>query len=166
MNYLARLSGFSSQLMTLTGFFHGVLRSGSRGRMATRFGQAGEGARTNVVRYHILKCLERQGPHHLTDVSAFLNIKKNTLSELLDRMVRDGLVRRSFVPDDRRVTLLRITPRGRVSIREFEKGLMDNLGHFLEGLAREDREDLVQAIESLARILERHDQATGSPFPF
>jgi DNA-binding MarR family transcriptional regulator len=156
MNYLARLSGFSSQLMTLTGFFHGVLR----------VRQAGVSAKTNVVRYHILKCLERRGAHHLTEVSAFLNTKTNTLSELLDRMVRDGLVQRSFATDDRRVTLLRITPLGRAAIREFEKGLMDKLGHYLEGLAREDREDLVQAIESLARILERHDRASGRPFPF
>jgi DNA-binding MarR family transcriptional regulator len=156
MNYLTRLSGFSSQVMTLTGFFHGVLR----------VGQAGEATKANVVRYHILKCLDRRGPHHLTEISSFLNIKKNTLSELLDRMVRDGLVRRSFPPDDRRVTRLRITPAGRTSIRAFEKGLMARLGRFLEGLDHDDREDLVVAIESLARILGRHDQAPGSSFPF
>ncbi len=143
--------------MTLTGFFHGVLRRRHSGKGPESSG---------VVRYHILKCLDREGSHHLTEVSAFLNIKKNTLSELLDRMVRDGLVQRSFATDDRRVTHLRITPHGRASVREFEKSLMDKLGRFLEGLAPEDREDLVQAIESLARILERHDQATGSPFPF
>jgi len=163
MNYLSRLSGFSSQLMTLTGFFHGVLRFGQASREE---GRTGPGTKTNVVRYHILKCLERQGAHHLTEVSTLLNIKKNTLSELLDRMVRDGLVQRSFGTDDRRVTLLRITPQGRASIREFEKGLMDKLGHFLEGLAKDDREDLVLAIESLARILDRHDRASGVYFPF
>lgn len=156
MNYLSRLSGFSSQLMTLTGFFHGVLR----------FDRGGDGAKTNVVRYHILKCLERRGLHHPTEVSTVLNIKKNTLSELLDRMVRDGLVRRSFATDDRRMTLLQITPQGRAAIREFEKGLMAKLGQFLERLDEDDRCDLVQAIESLARILDRHDRITGANFPF
>ncbi len=163
MNYLSRLSGFSSQLMTLTGFFHGVLRFDQVRHPA---GRTGPGAKTNVVRYHILKCLERQGAHHLTEVSAYLSIKKNTLSELLDRMVRDGQVQRSFATDDRRVTLLRITPRGRVSIREFEKGFMDKLGQYLEGLAKDDRGDLVRALESLARILDRHDRASGAYFPF
>jgi len=163
MNHLGRLAGFSSQLMTLTGFFHGVLRLD---QMRASAGRTGPGAKTNVVRYHILKCLERRKICHAAEVSGVLNIKKNTLSELLDRMVRDGQVRRSFATDDRRVTLLRITPQGRTSIRDFENGLMDKLEHYLEGLAKDDREDLVRAIESLARILERHDQAAGSPFPF
>lgn len=163
MNYLSRLSGFSSQLMTLTGFFHGVLRFDQAHGVT---GRTGPGAKTNVVRYHILKCLERQGTHHLTEVSDLLNIKKNTLSELLDRMVRDGQVQRSFATDDRRVTLLRITPQGRTSIREFETGLMAKLAQFLESLAKDDREDLVRAIESLARILDRHDRASGHYFPF
>lgn len=163
MKYLGRLAGFSSQLMTLTGFFHGVLRLDQTHASA---GRTGSGARTNIVRYHILKCLERRKICRPTEVSDVLNIKKNTLSELLDRMVRDGLVRRACATDDRRVTLLRITPEGRSSIRDFENGLMDNLEHYLKGLAKDDREDLVRAIESLARILQRHDQGAGSPFPF
>ena len=69
-------------MMTLTGFFHGIFRMGRP--LPTE-------VRTNVVRHRILKCLERRGPHHLTEVSATLGVKKNTLSELLDRMVRDGL---------------------------------------------------------------------------
>ncbi len=157
MNYIDRLSGVSSHLMTLTGFFHGVIRLAP---------SAPTEVRTNVVRYHILKCLERRGPHHSTEVSATLNVKKNTLSELLDRMVRDGLVLREYDAGDRRMILLRITRGGRAAIKEFEKNLMGNIRQFLESLEEDDRRDLVQAIESLVRILARHDRTCGKCFPF
>jgi DNA-binding MarR family transcriptional regulator len=142
--------------MTLTGFFHGIPSMGRP--LPTE-------VRTNVVRHRILKCLERRGPHNLTEVSATLGVKKNTLSELLDRMVRDGLVAREFSPDDRRVVRLRMTPAGKSAIKEFERSLMDNIGQYLKGLDAEDRRDLVTAMESLVRILERHDRTSGAPFP-
>jgi len=156
MNYMARLSRVSSHIMTLTGFFHGIPRMGRP--LPTE-------VRTNAVRHRILKCLERRGPHHLTEVSATLGVKKNTLSELLDRMVRDGLVARELSPDDRRVVRLRITPTGRSAIKEFERSLMDNIAQYLKGLDAEDRRDLVTAMESLTRILARHDRKSAGHFP-
>ena len=137
MNYVDRLSRVSSHVMTLTGFFHGVIRMDPT---------APSEARTNVVRYHILKCLGQTGTHHLTEISAILNVKKNTLSELLERMVRDKLVSRRHAPDDRRMIILGITPTGRAAIKEFEKSLMANIGNFLQTLDEADRQDLVQAI--------------------
>ena len=156
MNYMARLSRVSSHIMTLTGFFHGIFRMGRA--LPTE-------VRTNVVRHRILKCLERRGPHHLTEVSATLGVKKNTLSELLDRMVRDGLVARELSPDDRRVVRLRITPTGRSAIKEFERSLMDNIAQYLKGVDADDRRDLVTAMESLTRILARHDRKSAGHFP-
>ncbi len=171
MNYMDRLSKDSSRLMTVTGFFHGVIRlapfadhlgpapgTGEDARSAHR------GAKPYIVRYHILKCLER-GCLHPSDVSSALSVKKNTLSELLDRMVRDGLVRRDVDPDDRRKIALHITEAGRSTSRTYEKNLIANMKHFLDRLEEDDRRDIVQAIESVARILERHDRKSGRHFP-
>jgi DNA-binding MarR family transcriptional regulator len=152
MNYMGRLNRISSHVMTLTGFFHGVIRT------APFVPTAPPEAKPYVVRYHILKCLERRGPHHPTEISATLSVKKNTLSELLDRMVRDGLVLRGVDPGDRRRITLRITPAGKYAVKAFEKNLMANIRLFLENLNAEDRRDLVQAIEFLVRILARHDK--------
>jgi DNA-binding MarR family transcriptional regulator len=156
MNYIERLSRISSDVMTLTGFFHGVVRVGS---------DLPPEARTNVARYHILKCLDRRGPHHLTQISATLNVKKNTLSELLDRMVRDGLVVRGLASDDRRKVILGVTPSGRVTMLEFEKLLMANMERFLMTLDEEDRRDLVGAIEALVRVLKKGRITPPGCFP-
>jgi DNA-binding MarR family transcriptional regulator len=159
MNYIDRLARVSSHVMTLTGFFHGVIRMGPASAPPAE-------AKPYVVRYHILKCLDRRGAHHLTEVSAILSVKKNTLSELLDRMVRDGLVLREHDPGDRRKTRLRISAAGKAAIKAFEKILMANIRRFLETLREDDRRDLVQAIESLIRILDRNDKKSGRYFSF
>ncbi len=150
MNYKDRLARVSPHLMTLTGFFHGIIR------MEAIIGRPRREVRPYVVRYHILKCLERRGPHTLTAVSSILQVKKNSLSELLDRMAKDGLVVREPDPGDRRKIALGVTDAGRAAIRTFERSLMANMGRFLERLDPADRRDLVLAIESLVRILERH----------
>jgi DNA-binding MarR family transcriptional regulator len=156
MNYMGRLSRVSPHVMTLTGFFQGVIRR--------KPGTAAD-SRTNVVRYHILKCLERPGAHHLTEISNSLSVKKNTLSELLDRMVKDDLVERTFASDDRRKILLAITPKGRAAMKGFEKALMGNIEHFLEKLDEKDRRDVVEAIEVLIRIMIKKDRTTPVCIP-
>ena len=80
-------------------------------------------------------------------------------------MVRDKLVSRKYPSDDRRMVLLSLTPKGRASIKEFEKSLMANIENFLGTLSGPDRRDLVLAIESLVRILDRHDKESGKSFP-
>jgi len=159
VNTIDKLSRVSSHVMTLTGFFHGVIRS------APFVPAPRPEARPYVVRYHILKQLDRPGAHHPTGLSCALSVKKNTLSELLDRMVRDGLVVREADAADRRRITLRITPAGRSSAKTFEKSVMANMRRFLATLAEEDRRDLVRAMESLVRILERHDRSSGKRRP-
>jgi DNA-binding MarR family transcriptional regulator len=157
MNYIARLSRISPHVMMLTGFFHGVFKSAPG---------AGADVRTNVVRYHILKSLDRRGPHHPTEISAYLQVKKNTLSELLDRMVRDGLVVRAYAPDDRRKVLLTLTPRGRTAVKRFETSLVEHLTRFLDNFGEDDRRELVGSLESLVRILMKRNKTSACCFPF
>ena len=158
MNYMDRLSKDSSRMMTLTGFFHGVIR------LAPFDAPAPKDVKPSIVRYHILKSLER-GCLHPSEISSALSVKKNTLSELLDRMVRDGLVRRDVDPGDRRKIALHITGAGRSMSKTYEKNLIANMRHFLDGLEEDDRRDIVQAIESVVRILERHDKKCGRHVP-
>jgi DNA-binding MarR family transcriptional regulator len=156
MNYVARLSRISPHVMMLTGFFHGVFRSAPG---------AGADVRTNVVRYHILKSLDRRGLHHPSEISAYLQVKKNTLSELLDRMVRDGLVARDLAPDDRRKILLALTPRGREAVKRFEASLVEHIARFLDNFEENDRRELIRSLESLVYIMKRNS-ASSRCFPF
>jgi DNA-binding MarR family transcriptional regulator len=79
-------------------------------------------------------------------------IKKNTLSELLDRMVKDGLIQRQFDLGDRRKILLSITDTGRSAVRGFEDVFTKNIERFMEKLAVGERRAFLTAAATMIRI--------------
>ena len=110
--------------------------------------------KTNVIRYFILKWLIKKSPRNLTEISVSLVIKKNTLSELLDRMLKDGLIQRQFDLRDRRKILLSITGTGRSAVRGFEELFTQNIERFMKKLAPVDRREFLLAAATMIRISE------------
>jgi DNA-binding MarR family transcriptional regulator len=108
--------------------------------------------KTNVIRYYILKWLIKKSPRNLTEISVSLVIKKNTLSELLDRMVKDGLIQRQFDLGDRRKILLSITDTGRSAVQGFEDVFTKNIERFMEKLAIGERRAFLTAAATMIRI--------------
>ena len=75
---------------------------------------------------HVLTYLRKYAPAPVGELVRVFGLKQSTFTSLLDRLERDGLVRRELNPDDRRSLLVHITDRGRdVTIR---------LGRLLEKL--------------------------------
>ena len=61
---------------------------------------------------HILTYLRSYGPVAVGDLVRVFGFKQSTLTSMLDRLERDGLVRRETNPEDRRSFLLRVSDRG------------------------------------------------------
>ena len=136
-----------SHLMELTGLFHGLFRGGLGKRRENK---------TNMIRYYILKCLSQRGSVTLTTISGVLRLKKNTLSELFDRMVKDGLISRAADADDRRKTILSLRAKGDAAIAEFENFFQQNLDQFLIRLSTGERREFLGSLETIIRISRAH----------
>jgi len=65
-------------------------------------------------------------------------LEPSTMTGLLDRMVRDGLVRREAVPDDRRVQHIYLTEAGRTIREPVLKVVGETLTKVFQGVAEED----------------------------
>ena len=61
---------------------------------------------------HILTYLRSYGPVAVGDLVRVFGFKQSTLTSMLHRLERDGLVRRETNPEDRRSFLLRVSDRG------------------------------------------------------
>jgi len=57
--------------------------------------------------------IARNGPAAQQDVARFLNMSKQTASQLVDTLVTRGYLERSADPDDRRRMMVTLTPRGK-----------------------------------------------------
>jgi DNA-binding MarR family transcriptional regulator len=143
MNKKDRLPFIAANLNELGSLFHDLLGGGAF---------LGPDRRTNIARYKILKSLDVSRVHCLTDISNRVHCKKNTLSEILDRMVHDGLVLRCNNDCDRRKTNLAITAAGRAAIRNFEQAFIRVMNDYLATLPAPLRESFLNSLGALVEI--------------
>ena len=143
MNKNDRLAFVAAHLSELGSLFHNLLGGGAF---------LGPDKRTSIARYKILKSLDAPGAHCLTAISNCVHCKKNTLSELLDRMVSDGLVLRSSNDCDRRKTDLAVTAAGRAAIKNFEQTFVRVMNDYLVTLPAPLRESFLNSLGALVEI--------------
>ena len=146
MNKNDRLAFVAAHLSELGSLFHDLLGGGAF------LGSDRRDRRTNIARYMILKALEARGARCLTDISSCARYKKNTLSELLDRMVGDGLVLRRSNDRDRRKTDLSVTAAGRAAIKKFEQTFVRVMNDYLVTLPAAMRQSFLGALGALVEI--------------
>lgn len=80
-------------------------------------------------------------------------LQQPTMTKLLDRMVRDGLVKRLPDPRDRRVVRIQMTPRGESLVGDL---LVSAKKHENEVLARYPEMDAVQLKNLMRALIGRH----------
>ncbi|MBX3268908.1 MAG: MarR family transcriptional regulator [Sandaracinaceae bacterium] len=97
-----------------------------------------------------LKILEGFGTLSLSELGARMSAKSSTVTGLVDRMERDGLVRRRRSPDDRRVIHLEPTPAGAALAASIPVTAMEVFQGALTSLSKDDRAELTRILSILA----------------
>ena len=99
------------------------------------------------------------GPQRAGRLAEKLRISPATVSELVDGLVREGLVLRQPDPDDRRAVLLELTTEGRRQRRHFEEAAAALLGDVVATLSAAKRRRIESALADL------RDAFTGASYP-
>lgn len=101
-----------------------------------------------------LATVDRHGPLTPSELAARERVQRPTATRLVSRLEELGLLQRAADPQDRRSSLLSVTPEGRDLLGEMRKRKTAYLAHRIEGLEREDRATLDRAAAILERLLE------------
>jgi len=117
---------------------------------------AGGHSKTTIVRYYLLKLLEQKGKQNVTELSELLLLKKNALSQLLDRMYKDGLIDRCTDSEDRRKLNLSISPKGTEIVKEFEESFSLNLRKYSMNIPVSDQKELRESMNRFVGILRKY----------
>ncbi len=100
---------------------------------------------------HALRALRDLGEVPISRLGAALGIRPSNATNLVDRLETAGLVERGADPADRRVTVLRLTPRARTALSDREVLASSGLSDRVERLTPAERLELASLLE---RVLE------------
>lgn len=96
--------------------------------------------------------LTREGPQRLTDLAAGEHLSQPGMTQLVSRLEREGLVRRTPSATDGRVVLVDVTDAGREVVGRRRRQRGDALRRLLDRLDPADRDAVRAALPALGRL--------------
>lgn len=85
-----------------------------------------------------LLCVLKDRPRGMTELSGILHVEKSSLSGLVDRVERRGLLRRTSSLPDRRAVIVELTGRGKAVADAFYDETSEQLLEVVTGLSAAD----------------------------
>ena len=110
----------------------------------------------------LLRTLVEEGPMITKALGGRFGVPVSTMTGLVDRMEKKGLVRRVRGRRDRRAIELEATPAGALALKEHARGLEAVARGILEALPERDQEALITILRRVAiRVAEAVARRTG-----
>ena len=104
----------------------------------------------SITQLRLIGILRDRSPS-MAALADYLRLDRSSVSGLIDRAERRGLVARRTSEDDARVTLIDLAPAGREIGARLAIGVSDRLGLLLESVEPAERAGLVRMAESILR---------------
>ena len=103
---------------------------------------------------HILAM--RDQPLSQRELADMANIKPGSLTEVLERLERDDLIKRERLANDRRVIHVRLTAKGRKAYQKLVEERHEFGNHLLEEIDQEDLARFVKVVNMMDKNLHRY----------
>ena len=97
----------------------------------------------------VLFHLHKYGSMGVSDLGDHLGVTKAAVSQMLDRLVQQGLIQRTEDPEDRRVKQIVLTEKGGEVFQESLHARTDWLADLAEKLTDEEKEQVAAALKIL-----------------
>ena len=102
-----------------------------------------------LPRFDVLAALDRHGEMNMGALSQALLVSNGNVTQLVQKLVRDGLVELNKLPTDRRTSIVRLTPDGKAVFDRLARAHQDWIDQMVGGLDYTQRERLYVALGTL-----------------
>ncbi|MEU9640207.1 MarR family winged helix-turn-helix transcriptional regulator [Streptomyces tendae] len=102
--------------------------------------------RVTLPQFRMLVVLSARGATKLVALADLLHVAPSTAMRMVDRLIAAGLADRQVNPDNRRETLLRLTPEGCRTVEEVTARRRTEIAVIVERLSPEERRVLIDAL--------------------
>ena len=98
--------------------------------------------------------ISRHGRVNLSGLASGIRVTPANVTGIADRLVGQGLLTRTPDPDDRRVSWLRATDKGKTLINDLREGRAQEMRRILDQLTEEELSTVARGFELVARAAE------------
>ncbi|MEV0260937.1 MarR family transcriptional regulator [Streptomyces sp. NPDC050617] len=117
---------------------------------------------TSPGQARLLGALEGRSPA-MTELAALLGVERASVTGLVDRAERRGLVRRAPDPGDRRASRVHLTDQGRQTEAAFRTSVARRIEGLASGLPQTERARLAHSATRLLGVNEQVDEEKETP---
>ena len=118
------------------------------------------GEQVSMTQSHTLFEVRRSGTPSMQQVAEELGVDITTFSRQVKALETKGLISRHVSPDDRRVTLLRLTPDGTKVLEKIDTFMAKRLEGILGGMTTFERETVIRSLGLLNEAIAKTAQVT------
>ncbi|MBM7368419.1 MarR family winged helix-turn-helix transcriptional regulator [Gordonia hydrophobica] len=111
-----------------------------------------------MAQVEFLQRLDREPGLRIGDLARKHRMAVNTVSTLVNQMLKAGLVTRETVPEDKRAVMVVLTDEGRERLRAWTQANERRISAALAGLTADQRAAIDAAVPALGALAERLDQ--------
>ena len=103
--------------------------------------------------YNILRVLDasKNGQNKISDVSRIMIVPGANITGLAKRLEKDGFIIKKSDPEDDRVTLLEITPKGKKTLQNIEKEKDQGLELMMKNLSKKEKVELLDKVKLILK---------------
>lgn len=135
---MRRLEGIAREMMKVIPVFIRKVHTGTIQQMSL-----------TPVQFFVLSLIEEKGFSRIGEISRELAISPPTATGIVDRLERDGFVKRMHDKEDRRAVNIVLTKKGGALLEKAGKGKYERMKQILGILTPEDREHYLRIIKTL-----------------
>ncbi|MEG0370692.1 MAG: MarR family transcriptional regulator [Clostridium sp.] len=103
----------------------------------------------------VLFCLVHTGSNSVSRLAESLRISKPNMTPIIDNLINEGLITRSYDPNDRRKILIELNDKGKILLENERKRIISSLSAKINNLTPEDRDILSSTTKKLNDIISK-----------
>ena len=108
----------------------------------------------------VVGTLIRNGEMKTTELGSRLNMTNSTISGILDRLEKQGVVERRRSKEDRRIVYVKVTPNFGEMHKEMLKKIEKSFQELLDTATPEELAKITEGFDTLKKILTNYNEAT------
>jgi len=102
--------------------------------------------------FAVLEVLYHKGDLRVSEIIDKILSTGGNMTVVIDNLTKENLVKRCVDPEDRRVSLISITEKGRALINEIFPKHLDNVSEIFEVLTVEEKKNLISLLKKLSGV--------------